>query len=118
MPASDGSAAVARNNHAGHVKATHPCWSLFQSHDAQIARGRFTRAEMRLYILGLLLSLISAVWAMTPQLQDQVSAFYGNGTATGRHTNNWAVLVCSSRYWFNYRVGLPQILYEFVVLNT
>jgi hypothetical protein len=22
-----------------------------------------------------------------------------------RHTNNWAVLVCSSRYWFNYRVS-------------
>ncbi|KAG7563115.1 hypothetical protein FFLO_01423 [Filobasidium floriforme] len=21
----------------------------------------------------------------------------------GRHTNNWAVLVCTSRYWFNYR---------------
>lgn len=21
------------------------------------------------------------------------------------HTNNWAVLVCASRYWFNYRVG-------------
>jgi phosphatidylinositol glycan class K len=20
------------------------------------------------------------------------------------HTNNWAVLVCASRYWFNYRV--------------
>lgn len=22
-----------------------------------------------------------------------------------RHTNNWAVLVCASRYWFNYRVS-------------
>jgi len=22
-----------------------------------------------------------------------------------RHTNNWAVLVSSSRYWFNYRVS-------------
>jgi glycosylphosphatidylinositol transamidase (GPIT) subunit GPI8 len=21
----------------------------------------------------------------------------------GSHTNNWAVLVCTSRYWFNYR---------------
>ena len=25
--------------------------------------------------------------------------------AEGRHTNNWAVLVCTSRYWFNYRVS-------------
>jgi phosphatidylinositol glycan class K len=24
-----------------------------------------------------------------------------------KHTNNWAVLVCSSRYWFNYRVRRP-----------
>ena len=23
--------------------------------------------------------------------------------AAARHTNNWAVLVCASRYWFNYR---------------
>ncbi len=22
------------------------------------------------------------------------------------HTNNWAVLVCASRYWFNYRVRI------------
>ncbi|KAF8645746.1 hypothetical protein AX16_007613 [Volvariella volvacea WC 439] len=25
------------------------------------------------------------------------------GGSTSTHTNNWAVLVCSSRYWFNYR---------------
>lgn len=23
------------------------------------------------------------------------------------HTNNWAVLVCTSKFWFNYRVCLP-----------
>ena len=39
--------------------------------------------------------------------------FFGtNGTNTKGHTNNWAVLLCSSRYWFNYRVssilGLPD----------
>ncbi|TFK68327.1 hypothetical protein BDN72DRAFT_841901 [Pluteus cervinus] len=27
----------------------------------------------------------------------------GDGKVTSTHTNNWAVLVCSSRYWFNYR---------------
>jgi hypothetical protein len=25
-------------------------------------------------------------------------------TSESAHTNNWAVLVCASRYWFNYRV--------------
>lgn len=25
--------------------------------------------------------------------------------STSGHTNNWAVLVCASRYWFNYRVS-------------
>jgi phosphatidylinositol glycan class K len=26
------------------------------------------------------------------------------------HTNNWAVLVCASRYWFNYRVRRTSLL--------
>ncbi|KAJ7112787.1 peptidase C13 family-domain-containing protein [Mycena crocata] len=28
------------------------------------------------------------------------------GGSTSDHTNNWAVLVCASRYWFNYRLSL------------
>ncbi|KAF9011731.1 peptidase C13 family-domain-containing protein [Cyathus striatus] len=34
-----------------------------------------------------------------------ISDFYSkNGTTSiSGHTNNWAVLVCTSRYWFNYR---------------
>ncbi|KAG6860446.1 glycosylphosphatidylinositol anchor biosynthesis [Termitomyces sp. Mi166 len=39
-----------------------------------------------------LLLLILASWARA--LQDD---------AVREHTNNWAVLVCASRYWFNYR---------------
>ena len=27
-------------------------------------------------------------------------------TSESSHTNNWAVLVCASRYWFNYRVRI------------
>ncbi|KNC50393.1 uncharacterized protein AMSG_06884 [Thecamonas trahens ATCC 50062] len=27
----------------------------------------------------------------------------GGGAGDGGHTSNWAVLVCASRYWFNYR---------------
>ncbi|KAJ3201073.1 hypothetical protein HK099_002379, partial [Clydaea vesicula] len=30
---------------------------------------------------------------------DQVEGFF----STSGHTNNWAVLVCTSRFWFNYR---------------
>jgi hypothetical protein len=54
---------------------------------------------------------------LPPQLTQQVAdLFAGNGSVSsgatvagigatgGRHTNNWAVLVCASRYWFNYRV--------------
>lgn len=54
---------------------------------------------------------------LSPQLTQQVvDLFAGNGSVPsgatgagigatgGRHTNNWAVLVCASRYWFNYRV--------------
>lgn len=37
-------------------------------------------------------------------LDPQLSNLFGNDTTTDGHTNNWAVLVCSSRYWFNYRV--------------
>ncbi|OCF44878.1 phosphatidylinositol glycan, class K [Kwoniella heveanensis CBS 569] len=37
------------------------------------------------------------------QIEPQLNELFGNSTTAGRHTNNWAVLVCSSRYWFNYR---------------
>jgi hypothetical protein len=38
----------------------------------------------------------------------QLSNLYGANET--RHTNNWAVLVCASRYWFNYRVSdLPLL---------
>ncbi|ODN74732.1 hypothetical protein L202_07061 [Cryptococcus amylolentus CBS 6039] len=42
----------------------------------------------------------------TNHLEPQLSDLFGNNTeglASDGHTNNWAVLVCSSRYWFNYR---------------
>lgn len=32
-----------------------------------------------------------------------VSAESSSSTSTTMHTNNWAVLVCTSRFWFNYR---------------
>ncbi|KIM91693.1 hypothetical protein PILCRDRAFT_810976 [Piloderma croceum F 1598] len=44
--------------------------------------------------------------ATTGQTQEEhVREFFGKNGAntTSSHTNNWAVLVCASRYWFNYR---------------
>nr|XP_031862313.1 uncharacterized protein CI109_002278 [Kwoniella shandongensis]KAA5529385.1 hypothetical protein CI109_002278 [Kwoniella shandongensis] len=49
--------------------------------------------------LALLLPLTLAL--SHAELQPQISQLF-NTTSDG-HTNNWAVLVCSSRYWFNYR---------------
>jgi glycosylphosphatidylinositol transamidase (GPIT) subunit GPI8 len=48
--------------------------------------------------------LILAVSTHVPgdDLTNQVTDLFTN--TSGRHTNNWAVLVCASRYWFNYRV--------------
>jgi glycosylphosphatidylinositol transamidase (GPIT) subunit GPI8 len=41
--------------------------------------------------------------------EAQVRDFFAKngGSSDSSHTNNWAVLVCASRYWFNYRVRSP-----------
>ncbi|OCF54449.1 phosphatidylinositol glycan, class K [Kwoniella mangroviensis CBS 10435] len=55
-------------------------------------------------ILATLLAISSCLASNSNiQLDSQLSELFSNSTSTGRHTNNWAVLVCSSRYWFNYR---------------
>ncbi|PFH48957.1 hypothetical protein AMATHDRAFT_64140 [Amanita thiersii Skay4041] len=60
-------------------------------------------------LLHLLLSLFAwlnlALCADTAQ-ENAVRDFFNNNASPGggsAHTNNWAVLVCASRYWFNYR---------------
>jgi hypothetical protein len=43
------------------------------------------------------------------------------GASESSHTNNWAVLVCASRYWFNYRVriiGQPRISFRLKYLGS
>ncbi|KAG6848835.1 glycosylphosphatidylinositol anchor biosynthesis [Arthromyces matolae] len=50
--------------------------------------------------LHLLLILSSWAWATQASQEDDVRNFFGTSS---EHTNNWAVLVCASRYWFNYR---------------
>ncbi|KAF5323032.1 hypothetical protein D9611_009277 [Ephemerocybe angulata] len=52
--------------------------------------------------LGLSVSLLGAF--ASDHQEETVKGFFGrNGTSQSTHTNNWAVLVCTSRYWFNYR---------------
>uniref|UniRef100_A0ABI7Y795 GPI-anchor transamidase n=1 Tax=Felis catus TaxID=9685 RepID=A0ABI7Y795_FELCA len=47
-------------------------------------------------LAGLLLLSFGSLAAS--QIEDQTEQFFRSG-----HTNNWAVLVCTSRFWFNYR---------------
>ncbi|KAJ7619392.1 peptidase C13 family-domain-containing protein [Roridomyces roridus] len=48
-----------------------------------------------------LLLLFSWSWRTLASHEQLVGDFFSKSTSN--HTNNWAVLVCSSRYWFNYR---------------
>lgn len=58
--------------------------------------------EMRLHQLLVCL----AIWTVGSLATSErvVAEFYGRHASSLGHTNNWAVLVCASRYWFNYRV--------------
>lgn len=52
-----------------------------------------------IYTVGLLLSLVVAKQQfVTPEDAEQIINSSGS-----KHTNNWAVLVSTSRFWFNYR---------------
>ncbi|KAG9313391.1 peptidase C13 family-domain-containing protein, partial [Chiua virens] len=64
-----------------------------------MCRGAERLSRMRVHQLLVWL----AVWTVTGfAANEQVVADFYNKHASG-HTNNWAVLVCASRYWFNYR---------------
>uniref|UniRef100_A0A7N8XXA8 GPI-anchor transamidase n=1 Tax=Mastacembelus armatus TaxID=205130 RepID=A0A7N8XXA8_9TELE len=53
-------------------------------------------------VLGMSLEIIIKTPMCLPRFllfsQDNAGQFFSSG-----HTNNWAVLVCTSRFWFNYR---------------
>lgn len=57
--------------------------------------------------LCILLSILSWTGITCAQVNSQdIPArqfFERHGGSSSGHTNNWAVLVCASRYWFNYR---------------
>lgn len=54
-----------------------------------------------LAILTAFLCLQTPCHGSSGSREEKISEFFDSRKA--QHTNNWAVLVCSSRYWFNYR---------------
>lgn len=70
---------------------------------------------MRLYTFPLTVIVFFLHFALT-EAADEVAVrdFFNrsgpDGASESSHTNNWAVLVCASRYWFNYRVRVVGIL--------
>lgn len=64
----------------------------------------------------LLLHFLSTVAASNT---DKVNDFFkGSDGRTSSHTNNWAVLISSSRYWFNYRVcEMTSLLLRELILS-
>ncbi|GIY08143.1 GPI-anchor transamidase [Caerostris extrusa] len=49
-----------------------------------------------LFAFSVLLGFLFYIASASPE--EQIGDFFQSG-----HTNNWAVLVCTSRFWFNYR---------------
>lgn len=52
---------------------------------------------------ALTLPLVAPSLFVSASQVEQVQSFFQNGPHAGGHTNNWAVLVCASKFWFNYR---------------
>lgn len=67
-------------------------------------------------IQAILLPLMMPSLFVSAEQLDQVQSFFSTdsdrGTSAGAdgHTNNWAVLVCASKFWFNYRVSRKRYL--------
>ncbi|CCM04290.1 uncharacterized protein FIBRA_06461 [Fibroporia radiculosa] len=53
--------------------------------------------------IALLLALSAVAGAQLAGPVEDFFAQHGGSASASAHTNNWAVLVCASRYWFNYR---------------
>ena len=71
-------------------------------------------ANSRWHTHTLLLILFFSLWFLqtSANVQEERARGFFNKHGNGNHTNNWAVLVCASRYWFNYRVRLACIFHS------
>ncbi|TCD61736.1 glycosylphosphatidylinositol anchor biosynthesis, partial [Steccherinum ochraceum] len=58
-------------------------------------------------LLSLCFLTLASLSAASQAAQDRATTFFTSNAqhspSGSGHTNNWAVLVCTSRYWFNYR---------------
>ena len=52
---------------------------------------------------GLQRQAVMTKWTWVPRWATAALCMVLSCPAVAKHTNNWAVLVCASRYWFNYR---------------
>ncbi|KAF9586626.1 glycosylphosphatidylinositol anchor biosynthesis [Lunasporangiospora selenospora] len=52
---------------------------------------------------SLSLAILGSATVTTSTSPDDVKTFFSKNKTKSGHTNNWAVLVCTSRFWFNYR---------------
>jgi len=82
-----------RDSRTGRWRRATLTTARFESHHSPV---------MRIHFVISILSLVSSALGLSNGLEGDVGQLF-NGTE-GRHTNNWAVLVDTSRYWFNYRV--------------
>ncbi|KAI3660562.1 hypothetical protein MP638_000102 [Amoeboaphelidium occidentale] len=64
-------------------------------------------AFLKLWLLIILSFSLNVHGKVTKRLgvpsEEDVEQFFTGSTNKTGHTNNWAVLVCTSRFWFNYR---------------
>ena len=66
---------------------------------------RITRWPQWLRLALLALLALSVNLCRSEEKEQLAKLFFQKAESASGHTNNWAVLVCSSRYWFNYRVS-------------
>ncbi|KAF8492115.1 peptidase C13 family-domain-containing protein [Gautieria morchelliformis] len=62
-----------------------------------------TRCSRWLHFTLLVLLALLRNSNQTQGQEQHVKNFFQRADSPSGHTNNWAVLVCASRYWFNYR---------------
>lgn len=69
---------------------------------AQIISAHSTTNKQKLLVVILILTLIISI-LNAQQVTSSINLGKAEKFLSNQHSNNWAVLVCSSRYWFNYR---------------
>ncbi|KAJ2628363.1 glycosylphosphatidylinositol anchor biosynthesis, partial [Coemansia sp. RSA 1694] len=100
-PAGAGMSIEARRHQAGHSWAgnTAPAGSSFEEHYGSWCQRNVNMLASLFPCAAVALTLLAVAFGASSS-EERASQFF-DGSET--HTNNWAVLVCTSRFWFNYR---------------